>query len=70
MTYVYTACTVCVTIFHIGIKFRPVSNFTELHAVIQAAHSYALLLCVNVPCNLGICAILELHSTRLSRQIA
>ena len=34
---------VCVTIFRTDSKFQPVSNFTELHAVILAAHSYALL---------------------------
>ena len=34
-------CTV--TIFSIGSKFRPVSNFTEVHALIQATHSYVLL---------------------------
>jgi len=28
MTYVYAACTVCVTIFSTGGKFQPVSNFT------------------------------------------
>ena len=37
----YTEC-VCVTIFSTGSKFRPVSNFMELHGVITlAAHSYA-----------------------------
>ena len=30
---------ICVTIFSIGGKFRPVSNFTELHTLTQAAHS-------------------------------
>ena len=35
MTYVYTACTVCVTIFSSGGKFRPVSNFTELQLLLQ-----------------------------------
>ena len=45
MDYVYTAYTVYVTIFSTGGKFRPVSNFTELHALTPAAHSYALLLC-------------------------
>ena len=29
--------------FSTGGKFRPVSNFTELHALTLAAHSYALL---------------------------
>ena len=31
------------TIFSTGGKFRPVSNFTELHALTLAARSYALL---------------------------
>ena len=43
MAYVYAACTVCVTIFSTGGKFQTVSNFTELHALILAARSYALL---------------------------
>ena len=37
------SCAVRVTIFSTGGKFRPVSNFTELHALTQASHSYALL---------------------------
>ena len=41
MTYVYTAAQY-VTIFSTGGKLRPVSNFTELHALTQAAHSYVL----------------------------
>ena len=40
MAYVYTACTVCVST---GGKFRPVSNFTKLHALTLVAGSYALL---------------------------
>ena len=45
---VYTACAVCVlavrvTILRTGSEFRPVSNFTELHALTLAARSYALL---------------------------
>ena len=44
MPYVYAACPVCITIFSTGGKFRPVPNFTELHALTLAAHSYALLL--------------------------
>ena len=32
-----------VTIFSTGGKFGPVSNFTELHALTQVAHSYVLL---------------------------
>ena len=43
MAYIYTACAVRVTIFSTGSKFRPVSNFTELHAFTLAARSYALL---------------------------
>ena len=43
MAYVYTTSAVGVTIFSIGGKFRPVSNFTELHALTLAVHSYALL---------------------------
>ena len=34
----------CVTIFSTGSKFRPVSNFMELHAPTLAARSYALLI--------------------------
>ena len=33
-----------VTIFSNGSKFHPVSNFTELHALTLASHSYALLI--------------------------
>ena len=40
--YVYAACTVRVTIFSTGSKFRPVSNFTELNNLTLAARSYAL----------------------------
>ena len=42
---IYAACAVRVTIFSIGSKFWPVSNFTELHALTQT-RSYALLLCM------------------------
>ena len=34
-----------VTIFSTGGKFRPVSNFTGLHNLIQAACSYVFLVC-------------------------
>ena len=44
MPYVYAACPVRVTIFSTGGKFRPVSNFTELHTLTLAARSYTLLL--------------------------
>ena len=37
------ACTVCVTIFSTGDKFRPVSDSTELHALTLATRSYELL---------------------------
>ena len=40
---VYAACPVQIATFNTGDKFRPVSNFTELHALTQAVHSYALL---------------------------
>ena len=43
MAFVYVACTVHVTNFSTGGKFRPVSNFAELHALTLAARSYALL---------------------------
>ena len=45
MAYVNTTCAGCVTIFSTGSKFRPVSNFTQLHvhAVTLAACSYAVL---------------------------
>ena len=43
MAYFCTACAVRVTIFSMGGKFRPVSNFTELHALALAARSYVLL---------------------------
>ena len=48
MAYVYVpaACAVHVhvgvTIFSTGGKFQPVSNFRELDAHTQVAHSYAL----------------------------
>ena len=48
MAYVYTACAVHVTIFSTTGKFRPISNFMELHALTLAARSYALLIAVNV----------------------
>ena len=41
--YVYAACTVHVTIFSTGGKFRLVPNFMELHALILATRSYVLL---------------------------
>ena len=40
MAYGMHECAVCVTIFS---KFQLVLNFTELHALTLAAHSYALL---------------------------
>ena len=43
MAYVNAACAGHVTIFSTGCKFRPVSNFTQLHALTLAARSYALL---------------------------
>ena len=43
--YVYPVCAVRVTIFSTGAKFRPVSNFMELHALTQATRSYELLQC-------------------------
>ena len=43
MAYVNAACTAHVTIFSTGSKFCPVSNFTWLHGLTLAAHSYALL---------------------------
>ena len=39
--------TQCVRGFSTGGKFRPVSNFTKLHALTLAARSYALLCGVN-----------------------
>ena len=44
MDNVYAAYTGHATIFSTGSKFWPVSNFTELHALTLATHSYALLL--------------------------
>ena len=41
---IYAACAVRVTVFSTGDMFRPVSNFMELPAFTQSAHSYALLL--------------------------
>ena len=43
MPYVIRSCTVRVTIFSTGGKFKLVSLFTELHTLTQAARSYALL---------------------------
>ena len=37
------ACAVRATLSSTGDKFRPVSNFTELHALTLAARSYTLL---------------------------
>ena len=37
------ACAVCVTIYGTSCKFQPVSNFTELHALIHTARSYGFL---------------------------
>ena len=48
MAYVYATGQIRVTIFSTGGKFRPVSNFTELHALTQAARSYALLANLNI----------------------
>ena len=41
-TTAYATCTVRVTIFSTGSKFRLVSNSTELHALTLAAHSHTL----------------------------
>ena len=46
MAYVNTACAGRVTIFSIGGKFRPGSNFTYLHALTLAACSCALLVSI------------------------
>ena len=46
MAYVYMcthSCVVRVTAFRTGRKFRPVSNFMELHTLTQDACSYAVL---------------------------
>ena len=43
MAYVYTTCTVCVTIFSARGKFWPFSNFKELHTPISATRSYSLV---------------------------
>ena len=43
MAYVNAACAVHVTIFSTGSKFWPVPDFTELHVLTLATHSYALL---------------------------
>ena len=43
ITYSYTVCAVCVTIFSTGGKFCLVSNFIQLHVLTQVARSYALL---------------------------
>ena len=45
--YVYAACAVRLTILVLVVrKFQPVSNFTELHTLTLAAHSYVLLVVV------------------------
>ena len=47
-----TTVQVCVTIFSSGGKFQPVSSFTELHTLTQAACSYAFLIhCIAMYCN-------------------
>ena len=47
--YAYAACTVCVTIVDTGGKFRPVSNFTELHALTLATCFYYTLAQAHFP---------------------
>ena len=37
------SCAIKVTIYSAGGKFRQVSKFTELHTLMQATYSYALL---------------------------
>ena len=41
---IHVPCPVGVTVFSTDTKFRPVPNFTKLHAPTLAARSYALLL--------------------------
>ena len=43
MSYVYEACPGRVTIYSIGGKFQPISNFMELRTLTLAARSYVLL---------------------------
>ena len=44
MAYVNAVCAVHVTVLYsAGDEFRLVSNFTGLHALTQAAHSYVKL---------------------------
>ena len=64
MAYVYTTHTGHVTIFSTSSKFRPVSNFTELHTLTLPARSYALVIYL-LPINyylpiLSICLFLSL----------
>ena len=35
-------------LFYIGSKFQPVSNFTELHDLTQAARSYVVLVYISL----------------------
>ena len=42
---IYAACTMRVTIFSTGGKFRPFSIFMYLHVLTLVARSYVLLLC-------------------------
>ena len=67
MAYVYATCVVRVTIFSTGGKFRPVSNFTELHTLTQAARSYSLLIYpIIVKCNTTMVILWYRHCDRIT----
>ena len=45
-------------IFSSGGKYRPVSNFTELHALTLAARCYAVLTCLHILITARVCVCL------------
>ena len=60
------SCAVRVTIFSTGGKFRPVSNFTELHTLTLAACFYALLYYAQPYASLVLLLFNFLYKTRIS----
>ena len=59
----YAACTVHVTIFSTGGKFRPVSIFTQLHALTLVTRSW------DVHCNILWRGIMQIHVHQLDTAI-
>ena len=59
MAYVNAACAGHATIYSTSGKFRPVSNFTQLHALTLAPHSYALLVQSIIRCLLYLAILVD-----------